>query len=225
MYPQIRQVVFFFIVLLTALQTNAQEKRERLLNKIFYEKQGGNFSLGVRNTVSLFNHGNWREIGTGVGGHFRLQLADRVNTEWFADVLPANIQNKASRMDYHVGWSVMFYLLNTKSFTRKLTPYVLAGHCFDITNIRINGENGDHRSRFSSAVQAGLGCHYNITPRFDISLAAQYMIHLGKELHAEENEAGEMEIELHKNAGWEGHLLLTLSVNYKIYKLWNRKAS
>ena len=95
------------IVLLPALQLSAQEKRNRFLDKVFYEKQGGYFSLGLRNTISLFNHGDPREIGTGAGGHFRLQLADRVNTEWYADILPANIRNKAHRMDYHIGWSVM----------------------------------------------------------------------------------------------------------------------
>ncbi|MBK8657648.1 MAG: hypothetical protein IPN22_01905 [Bacteroidetes bacterium] len=222
MKPNIRQVVFILIVLLPALQLSAQEKRKRFPDKVFYEKQGGNFSLGLRNTISLFNHGDPREIGTGAGGHFRLQLADRVNTEWYADFLPANIRNKAHRMDYHIGWSVMFYLIDPRGFTRKLTPYVVTGHCFDLTSIKINGEHGDKQSRFSSAIQAGLGCHYNVTPRFDISLAAQYMFHLGKELHAHEDEHGDMHIELEKNAGWEGHLLISISANYKIFKLWNR---
>lgn len=224
MTTKARQVVFLFIVLLSALQLRAQvsPRTARFLDKVFYEKQGGTFSLGMRNTISLFNHGNPKEVGTGVGGHFRLQLADRVNTEWYADVLPANIHDKAHRTDYHVGWSVMFYLLNTKGFTRKFTPYIVTGHCFDWTHIKINGENGEARTKFSSAIQAGIGCHYNVTPRFDISMTTQYMFHLGKELHVEENEEGNMELELHKNAGWEGHLLLSISVNYKIFKLWNR---
>lgn len=219
-----RQVIFIFCACLSALQIRAQQlsAKEKALNKIFYEKQGGQFSLGMRSTISLFNHGDPREVGTGVGGQFRLQLVDRVNTEWYADVLPANIRNKASRMDYHIGWSVMFYLIDTKAFTRKFTPYVVTGHCFDWTTIKINGENGDKRTKFSSAVQAGIGCSYNITPRFDITLVTQYMIHIGKELHAEENEQGEMEIELEKNAGWEGHMLINIGVNYKIFKLWNR---
>ncbi len=223
MKPSIRQVVLFILVQLPALQISAQQKRDRFLDKVFYEKQGGNFSLGLRNTISLFNHGDPSEIGTGVGGHFRLQLANRVYTEWYADILPANIHNKAHRMDYHIGWSVMFYLIDPRAFTRKFTPYVVTGHCFDYTSIKINGEHGDKQSRFSSAIQAGLGCHYNVTPRFDISLAAQYMFHLGKELHAHEDEQGDMHIELEKNAGWEGHLLISISANYKIFKLWNRK--
>jgi hypothetical protein len=224
MTNHIRQVVLIFIVLLPTLYLRAQSntRASRLVSKELYENGGGNFSLGMRTTVSLFNHGDPKEIGSGVGGHFRIQLANRVNTEWYADVLPANIHNKAQRMDYHVGWSVMYYLLDTKGFTRKFTPYVVTGHCFDWTHIKINGENGEARTKFSSAIQAGIGCHYNVTPQFDISMTTQYMFHLGKELHVEENDEGNMELELHKNAGWEGHLLLSISVNYKICKLWNR---
>jgi hypothetical protein len=132
----------------------------------------------------------------------------------------SNIKNKAHRTDYHVGWSVMFYLIDPKGFNRKLTPYIVAGHCFDETVIKINGVNGAKASRFSSALQAGLGCHYNITPKFDVSLCAQYMLHLGKELDAEEQPDGNMELVVHKNAGWEGHLLVSLSVNYKFLQLW-----
>lgn len=215
-------VVVFVITLLTQQQLHAQKKRaeQETIKNPQYEKQGGNFSLGLRNTFSTFSHGNPKEVSTGVGGHFRLQFVDRVNTEWYADVLPTNIHNKANRMDYHVGWSVMYYLINPRGFTRKFTPYAVAGHCFDYTRIKINGENGESRGRWSSAVQAGIGCHYNVTPKFDISLTTQYMLHLGKELHAHEEEDGSIEIEEHKNAGWEGHLLISVSVNYKFLKLW-----
>jgi hypothetical protein len=127
-------------------------------------------------------------------------------------------------MDYHIGWSVMYYLIDPRGFTRKFTPYVVAGHCFDLTRIKINGEGGEARQRFSSAVQMGVGCHYNVTPKFDISLTTQYMLHLGKELHAHEEEDGSIAIEEHKNAGWEGHLLISISVNYKFLQLWKHRA-
>ena len=200
----------------------AETKRDTLseLKTPLYDKQGGNFSLGLRNTYSLFSDGDPRSFGGGVGGHFRIQVIDRVNTEWYGDVLTSNIKGKAHRTDVHVGWSVMFYLIDPKGFNRKFTPYIVTGHCFDETIIKINGPDGAHASRFSSAIQAGLGCHYNLTPRFDISLCAQYMLHLGKELDAEEQPDGNMALEVHKNAGWEGHLLVSLSVNYKFLKLW-----
>lgn len=203
----------------------AQEKSETtaLKKRPLLDAQGGNLSLGVRNTISAFGHGSWKEIGTGVGGHFRLQLIDRVNTEWYADIIPTNIANRAHRMDYHVGWSVMAYLLSPKGFTRKFTPFVEAGHCFDMTYLKINGENTQKANRFSSAVQMGVGTHYNITPKFDITLKAQYMVHLGKEIHTHEEEDGSLAIEEHKNAGFEGHMLFTISFNYKIVKLWKAR--
>ena len=214
------------VALLTLQQAEAQDQRDSLSakHKQLYHKQGGNLSVGLRNTISTFSHGNPKEVGTGVGAHLRLQVLDRVNTEWYADVIPTNIRNKANRMDYHIGWSVMYYLLDPRGFTRKLTPYVVAGHCFDLTRIKINSEGGEMRKRLSSAVQAGIGCHYNVTPKFDISLTAQYMLHLGKELHTHDEVDGSIRIEEHKNAGWEGHLLFSISVNYKFLQVWNRKA-
>lgn len=195
-----------------------------LLHAQQFENQGGNLSLGVRNTLSLFNHGDPTELGYGMGGHFRLQATDRINTEWYADILSNNIHNKAHRYDYHIGWSVMYYLIKTKAFTRPVTPFVEAGHCFDLTRIRLNGADAaPAQQRLSTAVHMGIGTHFNITPKFDISLKAQYMLHIGPELEAEEQPDGSIEIEKHKNAGWEGHLLISLSANYKIAKLWKPK--
>ncbi|MDZ4847382.1 MAG: outer membrane beta-barrel protein [Chitinophagales bacterium] len=200
------------IFLLALLQFSLAEAQNT------FEKQGGNFSLGMRSTVSAFSHGE-KNVGYGAGGQFRIQLTDRINTEWFLDVLSTNIENKAQRMDYHVGWSVMYYLIDPRAFTRKVTPYVVAGHCFDFTKISINGNNGDAQSRFSSAVQAGVGFHYNITPKLDLSPQVQYMLHLGKDLHAHVTDEG-VELEEHARAGWEGHLLFNLSMNYKFAQLW-----
>ncbi|HLP50237.1 MAG TPA: hypothetical protein VK154_05095 [Chitinophagales bacterium] len=222
---RIRWLTVMLMLGIMPVTLHASVKRDTLSDttKHVYPKQGGNFSFGLRNTCSLFSEHTASSFGAGVGGHFRIQVTDRVNTEFFADVLTTNIKNKAHRTDYHFGWSVMFYLINPRAFNRKLTPYIVTGHCFDQTVIKINGVNGERRARFSSALQAGLGCHYNITPKFDISLCAQYMLHLGKELHTDETPDGEIEIEEHKNAGWEGHLLLSLSVNYKFLQLWKAR--
>lgn len=224
MSTHIKIVVAALLFVLCFLKVEAQDS---LIKKTKYKplplsSQGGYFSLGLRSTISSFSHGNPKGVGIGAGGQFRLQLIDRLNTEWFADVFSNNIKNKAHRFDYHIGWSVMFYVINPRQFTRKFTPYVMAGHCFDLSVVKINGENGQKASRFSSAVQAGIGCNYNINPRFDISLSTQYMLHLGEELDVHENKDGDMFIESHKHAGWEGHLLISLSVNYKIVKLWKR---
>ena len=188
-----------------------------------YEDQTGMVSVGARTIISCFTDGKANAYGYGAGGHFRVQLVDRVNTEWYGDVITNNVVNKAHRTDFHIGWSVMYYLIPTHGFTRPLTPYVLAGHCFDETFVKINGPDGSSGKRFSSAVQAGLGCHYNITPKFNISLTAQYMLHLGKEIDAEEAPDGTMSIVTHKNAGWEGHLLVSISATLKLGRLWKKE--
>jgi hypothetical protein len=100
---------------------------------------GGVFSLGVRTTVSTFNHGQFNNTGTGVGGQFRIQFADRVNSDWFFDYLTGDIEDYASRTDYHIGWSVLFY--PTKKTDVIARPYVLAGHCFDYTLLVDNSNN------------------------------------------------------------------------------------
>ncbi len=190
----------------------------------------GNFSLGLRSTASLFNSDGG--FGSGAGGQFRLQLSDRVNTEWFADLITTNLSYAGRRTDAHIGWSVMFYLKNPQTAAQSiLQPYVLAGHCFDYTKISafsnpFENKAGETDERWSSAVQMGLGTHFNMSDRFDFSLSAQYMLHLGNDIHAHIEEGSgypELEIEEHDGSSIEGHLLVTLSVNYKIADLWKSR--
>lgn len=175
--------------------------------------QGGLFSLGVRSTASFFGDAN----SVGYGGQFRLQFADRLNTEWFADFTRGNIENRANRSDYHVGWSVMYYF--TKKIAPPVKPYIVAGHCFDRTVITDNSDKTNFVVKNSSAIQAGAGVHFNLTKRIDITLVAQYMFHLGKDVHAHVHD-GELEITKVKGTGIEGHLLFNLGINYKIADLW-----
>lgn len=187
-----------------------------------FNKGGGNFSLGMRTTINAFSDGA-PALGLGVGGSMRLQLLERLNTEWFGDYMTSNLYNKANRTDVHIGWNVMFYILNPHGFKRKFTPFVAAGHCFDYTGIRLNGPNQPMHDRWTSAVQMSLGCHYNISPKFDISLSTLYMLHLGKEIDADLQKDGTMQIVEHSNAGWEGHIMFIISVHYKLAKLWKAK--
>lgn len=180
---------------------------------------GGLFSLGMRTTVSTFNHGNWQDVGTGVGGQFRLQLHDRINTEWFADYLTSRIGSSGKREDAHVGWSVMYYPLKERSFRQLMRPYILMGHCFDYTHVSENADRTNFKERWSSAIQAGVGNHFNLTERFDLTVIAQYMFHLGKHVEAHEHE-GIFEIHEHGGLNLEGHLLFTIGINYKIADLW-----
>lgn len=186
----------------------------------------GDFSLGMRNTTSAFTDAG--SVGMGAGGEFRIRLAKHINTEWFADYIGTDIQHLGYRRDGHIGWSVLFYLDKDPLTVGKITPYVLAGHCFDYTKVFSEWPGINPAERWSSAVQAGFGIHYNITNRCDVSLLAQYMLHLGT--HIETNEpmdiiTGQTYLNIYKESGLslEGHLLITLSVNYCLGHLWGKK--
>lgn len=180
-------------------------------------EQGGLFSMGLRTTMSVFGHDETGVNAIGYGGQFRLQLANRLNTEWFGDFTRGNIGGIGNRTDYHIGWSVMYYF--TDKVSPPVKPYILAGHCFDRTEITSNLDRDFRMVKNSSAIQAGAGVHFNLTQRLDITFTAQYMFHLGKDLHAHV-ENGELHMEFVKGTGLEGHVLLNLGINYKIADLW-----
>lgn len=185
------------------------------------KNQSGLFSMGVRTTVSAFNDGSAKNPGMGVGGQFRLQASDRLNTEWFFDYITSPIDEVGTRVDYHIGWSVMYYLL--KNPTPKVRPYIIAGHCFDHSELKETRNPSNKMSRGSSAVQAGMGTHFNLSERLDLSVTAQYMMHLGKDVHGHINDDGALEFEKHKGSLLEGHLLVHVGINYKIADLWGKQ--
>lgn len=190
-------------------------------------KPGGQFSLGIRSTTSLFSDESG--VGNGFGGQFRLRFSHLLNTEWFADYITSDLQDGlGNRTDYHIGWSVMFYpgFAYTNNARLKMQPYFLAGHCFDYTTFETtNFIEQNIYSRWSSAVQAGLGFHLPLHERVDFSMSAQYMYHVGKEIETATryNAAGTPFLYIDdgpKSSGLEGHLLVTCSLNFRIADLW-----
>jgi hypothetical protein len=185
----------------------------------------GQLSLGLRTTTSVFGHDP--VPGLGVGGQFRLQILDYINTEWFADYITMDLKGAGTRNNTHIGWSVMFYPKKLNRFV----PYVIAGHCFDYAKVTPLSTPYDDRSneiisRWSSAVQAGLGTHYYLTDRFNMTFSAQYMMHLGNHLEYELEETAngwylDTAPTAHNDgARLEGHILLTFSINYRIADFW-----
>ena len=177
----------------------------------------GNFSLGTRNTISMFSDDD--ATGIGIGGQSRFQFNDRLNSEWYFDYIPSQTTT-THRDDYHIGWSVMYYPGKNIHFDHLLQPYLIAGHCFDYSVVSEVGNRHNNADRFSSATQAGIGTHFNITKRFDCSLSAQYMLHFGKEIETE-TISGEGSLDIHRSefVQPDGHFLLTLSFNYKFVNL------
>ena len=181
---------------------------------------GGMLSFGVRNVVSAFNDGVWGNAGVGCGGQLTLQASNRINTAWFFDYISGGVKSYASRTDYHIGWSVMYYLIpSSPEKTPKFQPYVLAGHCFDYTNLKDNSNQNNYAERWSAAVQAGFGSHYNVSKRFDFYLQAQYMIHLGTDIDADQVN-NQVVFKREQGVNLVGHILVSFGVNCKIADLW-----
>jgi hypothetical protein len=186
--------------------------------KAALKSNAGWFSLGARNTLSVFSSDG---SGIGTGGQFRIQLADNINTDWFADYITINVNNNVRSEYYHIGWSVLFYPFDNLRFPEhKFQPYVLAGHCFDYNRKTVLTDPSASKDRWGSAVQAGVGTHINLSDRFDVSLTCQYMMHLTKELDVEDS-GGVISI-VDRSQSIEGHLLLTVSTNYKLFRLWRK---
>jgi hypothetical protein len=190
-----------------------------LYSQDFNQKGGsaGILSVGVRSRYGLVNDGKWQKPAFGTGGQFRLKFGDRVNTEWFIDHLTADLSNYGWRADTHIGWSVMYYML--KNPNPKVQPYVLAGHCFEYLKFTDNLIPSNFAERWSASVQGGVGTHINLTSRFDVSFTAQYMVHFGTKIIAS-NVDGITTFNKVKGSGIHDHILLHMSINYKISDLW-----
>ncbi|MCB9224551.1 MAG: hypothetical protein H6582_10270 [Crocinitomicaceae bacterium] len=213
-----RTMLTAFAIICT-LSLSAQEDANP--KKSYLDK--GQFSFGMRTTTSLFGHDNIP--GLGVGGQMRWQFLDYINTEWFADWITIDLDGAGTRNNAHIGWSVMFYPIKTG----RIVPYAIAGHCFDYAKViplstTYLDRSADIVTRWSSAIQGGLGSHFYLTERFNVSLAAQYMLHLGNHLEYEIQDTPNgpyLNTDSHvKGPGLEGHILLTASLNIRIADLW-----
>ena len=180
-------------------------------------KSSGTVSLGTRNTFSMFNDDPG--IGAGIGGQIRVQLSERINTEWFFDYITSRNKTYTNRNDYHIGWSIIYYPGNTVDFSNLLQPYIVAGHCFDYSKVSEQKNKSNYAERYTMATQAGLGTHINITRFFDCSLSAQYMLHFGKEVETNIDK-GVVSFEKKNHSSPDGHFLCSISFNYKLIHLW-----
>ena len=204
----------FFIGFIASFPLLAQEKDD--------EGKGWGLELGIRNTSSVFGD---ESLAPGFGGQFRVRPSERLNTEWYLDYIKSDIDGLGSRRTLHIGWSVMFYPWMIPE-EKLLEPYILAGHCFDHAKVDPRRFSRDidpaTQERWSSALQLGVGTHFRVSERADLSFSAQYMSHLGNELAVERRKRNGTTfiepVQKEKELSIEGHLLLTLSMNVKIVK-------
>ncbi|MFI5151433.1 MAG: hypothetical protein ACHQRM_17025 [Bacteroidia bacterium] len=205
---------FMLLLCLFPLIGVAQEKEEN--------PNAGRFMIGFRSTVSAFS--DIGSFGFGTGAHVRVQFGPKVNSEWYYDHISTDISGLGRRKDEHIGWSVMFYALGQHLERGKFSPYVEAGNCFDYTEVKSNYSYASPVGRGSAAVHLGIGTHYNLSEKADITFKAQYMIHLGLDINEtiQTNDiTGIRTLEITKgNEGLNGHLLMTCSVNLYLGRLW-----
>lgn len=199
--------------------------------------EAGQVELGTRSTISLFDDQTYP--GLGYGGQFRIRASKKLNTEWYADYIKTDIGGLGTRETIHIGWSVMFYPFASESKKGSVTPYLIAGHCFDHAKVSANITGGvefPKKERWTTAVQLGIGANYYLSDQINLSLSTQYMYHIGNDLHVEEVKAGVESDEHaahdhdylliedgHDGAVLEGHLLTTLSLNVRIFDFINKK--
>jgi len=214
-YMNMKKIFFLSFCLITLNVSFSQSKYS----------QKGNVELGLRTTTSVFGHDPIPGLGT--GGQARVQLLDYLNTEWYTDWITIDLAGAGTRQNAHIGWSVLFYPKKLNRFV----PYVIAGHCFDYAKVTplstpYIDRSADEIKRWSSAVQMGLGSHFYLTERFNLTVSGQYMLHLGKQLEYEiiDQPNGPKYLNTHHDdhakERFEGHLLLTFSLNYRIGDFW-----
>ena len=161
-----------FLLLFTANYLHAKNDSTQLKNSIaIIKNQTGWFSVGVRTTMNVFSHDGF---GVGAGGQFRLQLSNRVNTDWFADYISVNHHGVARSEYVHIGWSVLFYPVKKWQYPKyKAQLFILAGHCFDFNKMTVLSAPEVSRHRWGAAVQMGFGFALSFirTYRFNIDAA------------------------------------------------------
>lgn len=175
----------------------------------------GQLSLGVRSSWGLVYEHDWNRMSFGSGGQFRLRFSDKVNSDWFFDFLQGDLDDIGRRTDIHIGWSVLYYPLQQKSFFQ---PYIVAGHCFEFLTMSENGHPDNEAQRKSASVQAGIGVHLHVAERTDLSFMSQYMMHFGTNIDILQTSP----LVFNKPGGiaLQDHILLNFSINYFITDLW-----
>ena len=210
-------LIFFFVPFLL----KAQVKKDSITDPTDY------LSIGARNCFSSFFSGKRAFVGTGAGGQFGYRIAKNFNSHYFADWIVSNIANLAQRFDFHSGFSMMPEVLSPQIGKNHISLFPLAGICIDYTKLsvttgKVESQSPSFVERYSFACQIGLGATLPVSKRLDISLEAHYMLHIGTCVGI--NLLGDNEVQLIKmqpngNVCLEGHYVLALSMDFKLFKL------
>jgi len=171
-------------------------------------------SAGTRTSMTTMDSND--AIGKGLGGQVRVQFSKRLNSEWYQDKL-ASKSALTGRNEDQMGWSMMYYVKAKFDTTQVFQPFLIMGQSFDKADVFELEDETNSASVQYVAVHGGLGTHVNISPKFDCSLSGLYVHPFGKEIESIPGEEGLLIQKAEQSR--TGHLLFTVSINYKILKL------
>ena len=212
-------ILMVFSLLHTSLQ--AQSAKDSVPD------QTGFLSIGARGCFSVFTVNKKSYAGTGAGGQFALRITPHFNSDYFADWIVSNVGNKVQRVDFHSGFSMMPEVYTPRVGSTHIALFPLAGICIDYTKLTITtGENVSGGpttlERYSFAVQAGAGVYIPVSKSLDFTLDAHYMLHIGNDIEADIN-GNQVHLIKQPGVNIDGHFLLALSMDYKLFRLWRKK--
>ncbi|MCS6917920.1 MAG: hypothetical protein RMK52_06455 [Chitinophagales bacterium] len=176
----------------------------------------GVFGVGIRTAAGLSISDSALRVSEGGGVQARLMVLQRLNTEWYAEWLRGGFSDAAYRTDVHLGLNTLLYFQRR---LQRVAPFVLTGIAADALTLH-NRLTARHRtSSWTTALQGGIGFHINLTWRSDLTVSAAYQHHLSHQAILQTEESILAQVPRSGRTG-DGHLLVTLSMNYKITDLW-----
>jgi len=148
----------------------------------FGEPGFGRITFGLRGGACTVFDPN--SIGFGYGAQVRIRPAKHWDIELYGDYFTTNISNLVNinygkHYDTRIGGNILYYWINHPYRNHKYTPFVLLGISNEYNEILSKQINTYKFQGWAPWVDAGIGEHYNITPRIDLTLEGIYVIPLG----------------------------------------------
>src|SRR6185436_6112729 len=155
------RIILLFGVMVHSFFLHAQEPL-----KIKHSPMGI-FSTGLISFAEMPDIKEAAQWYAGVGGQAQLQLSRSFSSEWSFGLARGKVNNWVSKTDLHLKGTIVFY--PTKKLTR-VQPYLLVGPIVLYSQMNDLVNTQSHLGRWAPGVVIGIATHFNITPRFDISL-------------------------------------------------------
>lgn len=181
----------------------------------FGETSYGHITLGIRTGIcALFYLPP--AIGIGIGADLRVRCSRHIEIEGYTDYFHTNILNKGYRNTVDFGFNLLYIWVERPFIAKHFTPFLLAGISVNNNDIRSEAYYTGAFQDWSPWLNLGVGEHYYVTKRFDISLEAYYAIPLG--IHPisyfTDTEKGDYLSVKNEGAFHPGGIFVILSFNY-----------